>query len=123
MAAKLTLKDLAVKHNYYCNLGNYHSNDSLQEFESFDDFLEEYGDADIDYNLIFRWDVKEVEEDDEEDRSENHSGYFMEVFFMQQRRGHFVPSLIKEVTERDVPKIVKLLKKHRKYLNEIWAPL
>lgn len=122
MAAKLTLKDLAVKHNYYCSLGNYHHNEYLEEFENFEDFLEEYGDADIDYNLIFRWDVKKVE-DDEEDRSENHSGYLMEVFFMQQRIGNFVPCLIKEVTERDVPKIVKLLKKHKKYLNEIWAPL
>lgn len=122
MAAKLTLKDLAVDHNYYCNLGNYHSNESLTEYETFSEFLDEYEDADIDYNLIFRWDVKKIE-DDVDELPEGHSGYKMEVFIMQQRRGNFVPNLIKEVTEKDVSDIVKLLKKHRDYLNEIWSPL
>lgn len=53
-----------VKHRYYCNEGNYFSSDpSLgPRYKAFADFMEEWGDADPDYNLIFRWDWVEGED-------------------------------------------------------------
>lgn len=55
------LKD--KKHPYYCSEGNYYSNGCYDEYESFDDFLADWGDSDIDYNRIHRWDISLGDDD------------------------------------------------------------
>jgi hypothetical protein len=45
-----------VDHSYYCSDQNYFSADCHQEFECWADFLEEESDADLDMNLVFRFD-------------------------------------------------------------------
>ena len=60
----MTLKDLAVEHDYYCHDSNYYSNDAGGEWNTWSDFYKEYNDADIDMNLIFRYDVAKVDETD-----------------------------------------------------------
>lgn len=37
-----------VEHDYYCNDGNYFSNDCGMEFNTWSDFLSEFGDSDFD---------------------------------------------------------------------------
>ena len=54
------------KHSYYCNLGNYFASGRDQPVtthKSFAHFLAEEGDADKDYNLLFRWDWQEENEE------------------------------------------------------------
>jgi hypothetical protein len=113
-----TLKDLAVNHSYYCNLANYYSNSALLTYDNFEQFLEEWGDADMDYNLCFRWDVKESENDN----GEMLGTYKMEVFIMGQRKGKFTPIFIEQVLESDVPAIVKYLTPYAQYLKDLWKP-
>lgn len=110
----MTLKDLAVEHDYYCHDSNYYSNDAGGEWNTWSDFYKEYNDADIDMNLIFRYDVAKVDETDK---------YCMGVYMIHQRKGIFAPHLIKLVEEKDVPSIIELLSKHREKLNSIWKPL
>ena len=114
-----TIKDLAIKHQYYCSDSNYYSNDCLYKHTSFRAFLSEIGDFDLDYNLVFRWDIKEKTDDEDEPTGE----YYMEIFNMQQRRGRFVIIFIEKVTDKDVPDILKFLKPRFEHLKSLWQPL
>lgn len=112
------IADLDVGHFYYCSLSNYTNNDAAMQFDTWQDFNDEFGDGSIDYNLCFRWDVKEETNDDDV-----HIGYKMEIFIMQQRRGNFVPCRIDRVTDADVESIIAYLTPHLEYLKNIWKPL
>lgn len=83
-------------HPYYCNEGNYLASpvrdaelNCWQEYESWQDFHDDWGDTDPDLNLVFRWDWKawhlEWPEDypDEEGRTERHQ---LLLYFMLQRK-------------------------------------
>jgi len=109
-----TLKDLAVEHDYYSSDSNYYSNEAKGRWQTFADFYEKFHDADIDYNLIFRWDIKK------RDASERH---YAEVFMIAQRKGIYIPHYIDYIDDADVPKFKELMLKHWKKLNQIWTPL
>ncbi|MCT8340521.1 hypothetical protein MG296_10685 [Flavobacteriaceae bacterium TK19130] len=110
---KLTLKDLAIDHDYYCSESNYYSNEAAMRYETFADFYEEFHDADVDMNLVFRWDLHEREE------SKRH---YLEIFMMQQRKGIFKPIHIALFDESDVELLAKYLKPHIEKLKAIWKP-
>lgn len=115
---KTTLEKLHVDHPYYCNMGNYYSNEPYMEFETMSEFLDEFEDADIDMNLIFRWDIKE--------RGENaakHDRYCAEVFIMHQRKGNFRPIDIRHVNESEAVRFNALLEKHWEKIKELWNPI
>jgi hypothetical protein len=81
-----------AKHSYYCNQGNYFAREFSDgseiggEFETWADFIEEFGDADMDFNLLFRWDWHEGEDHElEEFNDVNHrNGEFL-VFWVGPR--------------------------------------
>jgi len=110
----MTLKDLAVKHDYYCADSNYYSTDASVSYEGWDDFLYDYADADIDMNLVFRWDIKKKEESDD---------YEVEIFIIHQRKGLFTPITISYIGESDTETFVAFMDKHWKKLQQIWTPL
>jgi hypothetical protein len=114
-----------VKHSYYCNLGNYYANGCGHQYDSFDDFLEEWGDADMDYNLLFRWDWKEYEPDDwtdeEVEDDDHYSGDKLEVFWMLQRKGAYRFCEIK-VNKEDEQKVIEFLKPRWEYMKSLWQP-
>ena len=114
-----------VDHAYYCNEGNYYNNDCGAEYKSFADFLEEEGDSDMDYNLLFRWDW--VERDAETDEpSFNGDVYYrsgrLKLFWMGQRKGLYRYSII-EVCRADEPAVIEFLKPRMEHLFKLWAPL
>jgi hypothetical protein len=108
---------LDVEHSYYCSESNYHSNDMNGDFESWEEFLQEYGDADEDFNLLFRWDVLPRYEDDELEDGQR----ILMLFFMQQRRGAFAPVTVK-VNESDEPGIIEYLKPKWEHMKQLWMP-
>jgi len=110
----LTLQDLAVDHDYYCSDSNYYSNEASLKYDTFADFYEEFHDADVDMNLVFRWDLKEREE------SKRH---YLEIFQMKQRKGVFTPIYIAYFDEKDIPLFLEYLKPHIEKLKSIWQPL
>jgi hypothetical protein len=97
------LVDLAIKHDYYCS----------ERYETFADFYEEFHDADVDLNLVFRWDLKEKEESGE---------YYLEIFQIKQRKGIFTPIHIACFDKKDIPLFQKYLKPHIEKLKSIWKP-
>ena len=107
------MQELAADHDYYCSTSNFFSNDASEYWDTWPEFYAEYNDADIDMNLVFRWDV--IRSDD--------GSFSMNVFFIRQRKGIFSPIIINEVTEADVETIVLFLQKHWNKLESIWHPI
>lgn len=108
----MNLKDLAVDHDYYCSETNYFSNECSLQYDTVEEFLDHWGDADIDMNLAFRWDVYE----------QDNGEYYAIVFFMLQRKGIFKSATIQSITEDDVESFVNFLKPHHEKLQNIWRP-
>lgn len=110
----ITLKELAVKHDYYASDHNYYSNEAAISFNTWADFFEEFNNADVDMNLVYRWDISLREES---------KRYRMEVFIIGQRKGKYIPVSIDYVDEKDVETILPFMQKHWDKLCAIWAPL
>jgi hypothetical protein len=111
---QLTLKQLSVNHAYYCSDSNYYSNDASVSYKIWDDFMDEFKDSDMDYNLCFRFDLLK---DDDTDF------YYAMIFMMQQRKGKFVPIHVGLITEEDVPSIVAWLTPRWEYMKKLWKPI
>lgn len=115
-----------VDHSYYCNDGNYNAShsESVFEFKSWQDFMAEMGDADMDYNLIFRWDWKE--QDDNGDRTykgyDNYRNGKLHLYQMQQRKGRFVVMIV-EVCRADEKAVREYLEPRWNYLRGLWSPI
>lgn len=109
----MEFKDLLVDHDYYASDNNYYSNDAGSSWDTFQDFYNEYHDADVDMNLAYRWDIKEREEE---------GTYYMEIFLIKQRKGIYSPQFIKIVDENDFELIQKYLQPHLDKLLKIWLP-
>ena len=110
----MTLEQLAIDHPYYCSDNNYYSNDCFFEHDEWAEFFTEMGDIDKDYNLLFRWDIKP---------KEDVTGYYMQLFFMQQRQGRFVIHQISNIQENNIPQIMEYLTGYYELLQRIWEPI
>ena len=115
----MKLKDLAVDHPYYCSDSNYFSNEASKTYYTWPEFYGEMKGADPEYNLIFRWEIREHEDDD----GVKSGAYYMEIFYMQQRKGLYMPISIKRVFEEDVPQIIEFLQAKYTYLKKLWEPI
>lgn len=133
-----------VEHPYYCSEAEYHTgnfngeNWGRYDFDSWGDFYAEWGASDPDMNLVFRWDwhTKEQREKDsgwneytDEDKAEEEAlGYrppdydLLEIFFVLQRKGLFVPCHIR-VTDEDEPEVRAWLTERAKTISAIWKPI
>lgn len=115
---------LAVEHSYYCSETNYFANREEGgpfRYDSWEAFESDYGDADYDYNLIFRWDWKRFE-DDEDDDEEKDDRDTLQLCVLQQRKGKYC-SLLVRVTDEDAPKVREFLEQRWKHLQDLWAPI
>lgn len=110
----MTLKDLAIDHDYYAHDSNYYSNEAGGVYDTWKEFYEEFKDADVDLNLVYRWDIKK--RDDVE-------SYYMQIVIIGQRKGIYAPWRIDNVFEEDVPEILEYLRPHLEKLISIWQPL
>jgi hypothetical protein len=108
-----TLKDLAIDHDYYCSGSNFYSDEARMEFDTFSDFYEGFCEADIDMNLVFRWDLNQWE---------HSQRYWLELFMIHQRKGIFSPIHIKMIDEKDIPLFIKYITPHMEKLKSIWKP-
>lgn len=113
-----------AKHDYYCNEGNYFSNDCGLKFKSFAEFMGEFGDSDMDYNLVFRWDWNEG--DDYGASEYNGDDYYRNgkllIFIMGQRKGLFNWCEI-EVCRADEAAVIDFLRPRLAKLMSLWSPL
>lgn len=111
-------------HPYYCNDGNYYSNDTGQHFKSWAEFAAAEGDADLDYNLVFRWDWREGEDWGATDYAgdDNYRNGLLAIYIIGQRKGVFRHVHV-EVCRADEPAVIAYLQPRWKNMCELWAPL
>ena len=110
-----TLKFEETKHSYYCNDENYYQNIS-QDFKSWEEFKEEWEieTLDIDMNFVFRFDIT---------NNENHkTKKRLDLFFMQQRKGIFLPVRVM-IKEKDMQEVSGFLNNHFEYFKNLWKEL
>jgi hypothetical protein len=116
-----------IGHPYYCSESNYYAPGNEQphvHYKSWQEFLNEWGDADFDYNLLFRWDWHEGEDYDLPPFNGDvyyRNGVFY-LFWMGQRKGLYQWTTV-EVCRADEEEIIKFLKPRLEYLKKLWEPL
>jgi hypothetical protein len=104
-----------IEHPYYCSESNYYSNEPHAEFDSWEDFMEEEGDSDMDYNLIFRFDWKKADNDNELPHDT------LQLFYIGQRKGLFRCVEVK-ITDEDEDSVRPWLHGRFKHLLSLWVP-
>lgn len=111
-------------HPYYMTEGNYFSNDCHTEWASLGLFLEVFGNADIDRNLVFRWDWREGKDWDlpEYNGSDADRAFDLMLQMIQQRKASLVSHRIK-VCRNDEPAARAYLEKHAERNSENWEPI
>lgn len=101
------LQNFVTNHSYYCS--DSHHNHS--EYESWEEFKVEFNDLDMDMNFLFRFDFKEDED--------NPNSYELEVFFIQQRKGHLATTFISNIQPDDMPEIMFMIKMYQKLQHHL----
>lgn len=101
-------------HPYYASESNYYSNDAFLEYDNVTEFLNEFEDADLDLNQVFRWDIYGKEDGREMN---------VQIIIIKQRKGVYMPCHIREYpTPEELTRLEKYLARHWENLNKIWAP-
>lgn len=108
------MNTLLVKHPYYCTEGNYYDNNCHYTFESWNSC--NWRNADEDYNLLYRWDWKPADEDEDDKRAT------LRLYFMQQRKARAV-SVYVRVTDADEPAVKAWLEERWAHMLRLWAPI
>jgi len=120
----------AAKHSYYCNESNYYvqASETVQEFGSWADFIAAEGDADLDLNMVFRWDWHSDRGEDEgkaaRKKAEADPYYRAETLqlsYMGQRKGIYRCVLV-SVCRADEPAVRAWLQIRWDYMKKLWAP-
>lgn len=117
-----------IKHPYYCEEGGYYYRTpsagwgAPMNYESFSAFLQDWQDADLDMNFIFRWDwqrytpeeFKDEHYEDLQDSDKNTDGNFsqLKLFYMLQRKGCKKVVTIKMLDSDEI--------KAKEFLSKAW---
>ena len=98
------------EHPYYMSEGCYHKGGCLENFESFDAFLEDWGKQDVDLNRIHRWDFIVSDEGKLES---------LDLYYVMQRKA-FTYSVHVKVKESDEDRIREFLKPYAELNLKLW---
>lgn len=108
---------VSCDHPYYCSESNYYSNEASQRYETATEFLDDFESADVDMNLVFRWDVNPNGK-----TGADAGRYCAEIFMMLQRKGIFKPIYIAHINEAEAERLEQYLAKHFETIKALWAP-
>lgn len=117
-----------ICHPYYCSTENYFKNGCGSMYDTWDDFFEAEGNADLDYNLAFRWDWEDPDPETQAEalrRNEEdpyYRGADLHMFFMEQRRGLYRHVSVK-VCRADEDAVRAYLAPRLARLLELWEPM
>lgn len=116
------MKLFEADHPYYATEGNYYSagDRDYYTYDSWDAFLSEWDDADLDMNLIYRWDWAVPDPRDYE--GEPLPAETLNLYYMGQRKAR-AWSVHVEVNRDQEPEIRDWLKVRAQRIREIWEPL
>lgn len=102
-----------ARHPYRCHELPWHDPEATRHWYTWAAFFEEEGDADLDLNLLVRWDWRAAEETGDE---------VLFLAFLTQRKG-FLRTATVDVTREDELAVLRYLRPRWTRLRQIWAPL
>lgn len=108
-----------IDHPYYCNQGNYYApgmDQPTEHYDSWSHFFDDEGDSDFDMNLVFRWDWRKADPNEENWGNEKD---VLLIFWMGQRKGLYRWTDI-DITDADEPAVKEWLSKRWQYLTLLW---
>lgn len=122
----LELKE--TNHSYYCSETNYYVKQSKNygrcDYDTWDEFkqvwLNEDSSIDCDYNLCFRYDIKQKRDIE---ISEVVESYELWLFFVLQRKGIYRPVVIRNITKDDMVQLETFLNLQWKYIKNQWQEI
>ena len=106
-----------TEHGYHCSLSNGFTGNDPESFETWEDFCADWADASDHLNLLFRFDINQKVDENDEDII---GDYQLDLFFVLQRKGIFKPVLVEHITEADLPEINEYLASKWDYLSDMW---
>lgn len=98
-----------IKHPYYCT-----ASEPQYDFNSWDEFLSQMIDADLDYNFLVRWDWHDSNNPDHELKRDE-----LQLFFIYQRKG-FMFTVFINVEKKDEKRIEQYLLERWLHLQDTW---
>lgn len=110
-------------HPYYAAEGNYYSNGCHEVYESWSDFLGEQGNADLDMNLVYRFDWKIPDPADYLPFGDEVPPAGLFLYYIGQRKALARSVEICPISEADEPAVREWLTVRAKHLRLVWAPL
>lgn len=114
-----------VDHPYYCYKKNHFTDKSVcDEHDTWESFERKYRDAEVDLNLVFRWDWLEGEDWDAEpfNGDERYRNGKLLIFWMSQRLGLYRCSEV-AVCRADEPAVIAFLRPRWEHMRWLWEPL
>lgn len=109
-----------AKHPYYCSEGNYFSGECYASYESWADFLEEERDSDLDYNMVYRWDWRVLNEEGDDVLADDPSAkHELSLYIMGQRRA-LCRSVDIKVKPEDEASVREYLAPRWEYMKKLW---
>jgi len=114
-------------HPFYCAEGNYYaSGDQWDEvytsYDSWADFMAEWGDTDPDLNLVFRWDWIKSDDYEPDDGAICVPEDKLFIFWVLQRKA-LLRTTVCAVTAADEPSVRAWLADRAKAIAAIWEPI
>lgn len=112
-------------HPYYASEGCFYASGydfPHYERESWQSFVDEMGDADLDLNLLYRWDWTLPDPGDFEPGDPEAEVEHLRLFYMQQRKARPTSYDVK-VLPSDEPEIRAFLEVRAAHLALLWTPL
>ena len=114
-----------IDHPYYCTEGNYYARPDQglhTRYDSWAEFIADWGNTDPDMNLVFRWDWNRSDPQDYEPYGEEVPADTLQVFWVLQRKA-ILRSTECIVTEADEPAVRAWLADRAKTVAAIWEPI
>jgi hypothetical protein len=114
-------------HPYYASEGCFYWSGGAGEYPhtehaSWTEFLAEMGNADLDLNLLYRWDWHERDPGDFEPGDPEAEVEYLELFYMHQRKARPWSHRV-VVTSADEPAVRAWLLDRAVHMARLWAPL
>jgi hypothetical protein len=114
-----------IDHPYYCTEGNYYARPDQglhTRYDSWAEFIADWGNTDPDMNLVFRWDWNRSDPQDYEPYGEEVPADTLQVFWVLQRKA-ILRSTECTVTEADEPAVRAWLAERAATIRAIWEPI
>lgn len=105
---KLTWDDLITNHSYVAY------SDKTNEWDTMEEFLNEYEHSDIDYNWVIRWDIT---------REARKAPIKVYIIIFHQRKGIVKRNIIESVSDNDLDRFITYIKKHLRHTRSMGVPI